>query len=499
MSGEKVLVVEDNVMNMELVLVLLTQAGYSVLQAVNAEAGIELAKRESPRLILMDVSLPGMDGLTAVSILKRDSETKEIPIIVMTAHAMRGDDAKARQAGSDAYLTKPINTREFLQMVAQFIEPKNIQRKEPEHLSEHMDKPKSILIVDDDESNRDLLEGLLEVFGHRTESVKSGLEALTYLQASDVHEKPDLVLLDVMMPGMNGFDVARAIRQDPALSDLPIIMVTALTDREDRLRAVEAGANDFISKPIDKTELRVRITSLLKIKEAQDIVKQHQAQLEETVKQRTQALQRAMEKVIAARQEADAAHLDTIYRLAAASEYKDKDTATHIRRVTSYCDLLARHLGLPEEEREALCVASPMHDVGKLGIPDAILLKPGKLNPEEWAIMQKHTTIGAHILDGSSSTVMRAGQIIALSHHERWDGSGYPHGLAGTDIPLWGRICALADVFDALTNERPYKKAFTNEQAFEIMKAERGHFDPDLLELFLQIKDEIIAVQLNEE
>jgi putative two-component system response regulator len=337
------------------------------------------------------------------------------------------------------------------------------------------------------------------VFGHHTESVKSGLEALTYLQASDIHEKPDLVLLDVMMPGMNGFDVARAIRQDPALSDLPIIMVTALTDREDRLRAVEAGANDFISKPIDKTELRVRITSLLKIKEAQDIVKQHQAQLEETVKQRTQALQRAMEKVIAARQEADAAHLDTIYRLAAASEYKDKDTATHIRRVTSYCDLLARHLGLPEEEREALCVASPMHDVGKLGIPDAILLKPGKLNPEEWAIMQKHTTIGAHILDGSSSTVMRAGQIIALSHHERWDGSGYPHGLAGTDIPLWGRICALADVFDALTNERPYKKAFTNEQAFEIMKAERGHFDPDLLELFLQIKDEIIAVQLNEE
>lgn len=499
MPGEKVLVVEDNVMNMELALALLTQAGYSVLQAVSAEAGIELAKRESPRLILMDVSLPGMDGLTAVSVLKRDSVTKEIPIIVMTAHAMRGDDAKARQAGSDAYLSKPINTREFLQMVTQFIEPQKIERKEPERLSEHTDKPKSILVVDDDVINRDLLEDLLELFGHHVESVKSGLEALVYLQAGDVHKMPDLVLLDVMMPGMNGFDVARAIRRDPALNDLPIIMVTALTDREDRLRAVEAGANDFISKPIDKTELRVRINSLLKMKEAQDAIKQHRAQLEDTVKQRTEALQSAMEKVIVSRQEADVAHLDTVYRLAVASEYKDKDTATHIRRVTNYCDLLARHLGLPEEEREALCVASPMHDVGKLGIPDAILLKPGKLDPEEWAVMQEHTTIGARILSGSPSTVLRVGQIIALSHHEKWDGSGYPYGLAGTDIPLWGRICAIADVFDALTNERPYKKAFTNEQAFEIMREESGHFDPDLLELFFQIKDEIIAVQMGED
>lgn len=497
MPGEKVLIVEDNVMNMELALVLLKQAGYHVLQAVDAEAGIKLAKSESPHLILMDVSLPGMDGLSAVSTLKHDSVTKDIPIIVMTAHAMRGDDAKAKRAGSDAYITKPINTREFLQIVAQFIRPEKTAKKKQQHAKDRMDKSKSILIVDDDGSNRDLLESLLEAFGHRAESVKSGLEALAYLQASGGHETPDLVLLDVMMPGMNGFEVARAIRQEPALSDLPIIMVTALTDKEDRLRAVEAGANDFITKPIDKIELRVRVTSLLKMKEAQDTVKEHRAQLEDTVKLRTQSLQLAMEKVIAARQEADAAHLDSIYRLAAASEYKDKQTATHIRRVRNYCGLLARHLDLPEAEREALGIASQMHDVGKLGIPDAILLKPGKLNSVERAIMQEHTTIGARILSGSSSTVLRAGQIIALSHHERWDGSGYPNGLVGTNIPLWGRICAIADVFDALTNERPYKQALTTEQAFEIMKAERGHFDPDLLDLFFQIKEEIIAVHMD--
>jgi putative two-component system response regulator len=400
MSGEKVLIVEDNVMNMELAMVLLTQAGYNVLQADNAEAGIELAKSQSPQLILMDVSLPGMDGLTAVRALKRDSTTQMIPIIVMTAHAMRGDDTKAMQAGSDAYLTKPINTREFLQMVARFIMPKS-ESREPERLSARTDRPKSILVVDDEESNCDLLEGLLEGLGYQVESAKNGLDALTYLQSNNAHEKFDLVLLDVMMPGMNGFEVARAIRQDPALNDLPIIMVTALTEKEDRLHAVEAGANDFVTKPIDKTELRVRITSLLKMKEAQDNVKQHRAQLEDLVKQRTRALERTMEKLIAAREEADAAHLDTVYRLAAASEYKDKDTAMHIRRVSSYCDLLARHLGLPDEEREALSVASPMHDVGKLGIPDAILLKPGKLNDEEWEIMQEHTSIGARILSGS--------------------------------------------------------------------------------------------------
>ncbi len=494
MIAEKVLVVEDNAMNMELATALLEDAGCTALGATQAEVGIELAKSEQPRLILMDVSLPGMDGLTAVRILKQDPATKDIPIIVMTAHAMSGDEAKAFQAGCNGYLAKPIDTRKFLKMVTHFIGAYAESQAKSE--ANVQSKSKFILIVDDEEANCELVEAHLESFGHQTESVRDGLAALTRLHGPSSLPMPDLVLLDIMMPGMNGFEVARAIRQNPTTSDLPIVMVTALTSMEDRLRAVEAGANDFITKPIDKVELQTRINSLLKMKEAQDGIKRHREELEEIVKQRTHSLQRALEDVTVAQCEADKAHLDTIYRLAVASEYKDSATALHIRRVGNYCGLMAQHLKLPQEEIEIICAASPMHDVGKLGIPDAILLKPGKLDPEEWAIMQEHTTIGARILRGSSSKLLQAGEIIALSHHEKWDGTGYPNKWSGTDIPLWGRICAIADVFDALTNERPYKEAFSNELAWEIMQQERGrHFDPQLLDLFFRLKEEVLAIQ----
>jgi putative two-component system response regulator len=507
MAGKRVLVIEDNAMNMELALALLEEAGCSAAQATSAEAGIEIAKARPPQLILMDVSLPGMDGLTAMKVLKQEATTKDIPVVVMTAHAMQGDEAKAVQAGCDGYLTKPFHTHEFLQIVTRFIGAQDAETRpngaeNAGHRSQEsagQDASKFILIVDDEEANRDLLEALLESLGHHAESIHNGAASLNRLREENFQRLPDLVLLDVMMPGVNGFEVARAIRQEPATADLPIVMVTALSSKEDRLRAVEAGANDFIAKPIDKTELRVRITSLLRMKEAQDAIKRHRAALEETVKQRTCALRQALAEVTVAREEADQAHLDTIYRLAVASEYKDKDTATHIQRVGNYCGLLGRHLGLLDDEVEILVKASPMHDVGKLGIPDAILLKPGKLDSEEWAIMKEHTTIGARILHGSSSRLLRAGEIIALSHHEKWDGSGYPNGWAGTAIPLWGRICAIADVFDALTHERPYKKAFTNEEACEIMRNERGRqFDPTLLDLFLRLGDEILAIQSEE-
>ena len=263
MLAEKVLVIEDNAMNMELATALLEEAGCTAVGTSLAETGIELAKSEKPRLILMDVSLPGMDGLTAVRILKQDPATKDIPIIVMTAHAMSGDEFKAVQAGCNGYLTKPIDTRKFLKMVAHFMGTTSATERNGNN-----NRTKSILVVDDEEANCELIEALLESFGHETESIRDGLKALTRLQVSDSMQLPDLVLLDVMMPGMNGFEVTRAIRQNPLTSDLPIVMVTALTSMEDRLRAVEAGANDFITKPIDKIELQTRINSLLKMKEA---------------------------------------------------------------------------------------------------------------------------------------------------------------------------------------------------------------------------------------
>jgi len=356
-----------------------------------------------------------------------------------------------------------------------------------------MAQPKRILIVDDKEQNREVLEAMVEALGHEPELAQDGLEALAKLEL-DI----DLVLLDVMMPGMDGFEVVRRIRQHPDVSDLPIIMVTGLTSKEDRLRAAEAGANDFISKPVDMTELRVRMASLLRMKEAQDAVKRYQVELEEKIEKRTSSLRQALAEMVEAQRRTHEAHLDTIHRLVVAAEYKDKDTATHIQRMSRYCALLARALNLPPGEVEIVLQASTMHDVGKISVPDAILLKPGKLDQEEWEIMKQHAISGARILSGSPSELLQVGEIIALSHHEKWDGSGYPKGLAGEDIPLWGRICAIADVFDALTNARPYKKAFSNEEALEIMKEGRGkHFDPKLLDLFFEHFKEALAIQKN--
>lgn len=197
-------------------------------------------------------------------------------------------------------------------------------------------------------------------------------------------------------------------------------------------------------------------------------------------------------------QDLEEAHLDTLHRLALAAEYKDKETVLHILRMSRYCAILARGLHLPPSDVEIILHASPVHDVGKIGIPDAILLKPGKLDREEWILMKQHATIGAHILSGSRSRLVQVGQIIAKSHHEKWDGSGYPEGLAKENIPLWGRICAVADVFDALTSKRPYKEAFSNEKAFKILKEERGkHFDPRIIDVFFEQLDDVLAIQVS--
>jgi putative two-component system response regulator len=348
-----------------------------------------------------------------------------------------------------------------------------------------------LLIVDDEELNRELLEGLVECLGHTSELAGDGQEALARLCPAI-----DLVLLDVMMPGMDGLEVARRIRAHPEYGDLPIVMVTALAEKADRLRAVEAGANDFITKPVDRTELRVRTGSLLKMKAAQDEVKRHQAELEALVQTRTSALRLALTEVVDAQEETHRAHLDTIRRLGMAAECRDGQTAAHLERVGRYCAVLGRRLGLPEHEVEILRYASLMHDVGKIGTPDAILRKPGPLTADEREQMQQHTLIGASLLRDSASELLQAGEIIVLSHHEKWDGSGYPNGLRGEEIPLYGRICAVADVFDALTSPRPYKETFSNEQAYATLRSGRGtHFDPVILDLFFAHLDEITAIQ----
>jgi len=272
-------------------------------------------------------------------------------------------------------------------------------------------------------------------------------------------------------------------------------MVTGNTSQEDRLRAVKAGANDFVAKPVDETELHVRTNSLLERKEAQDAVKRQKEDLERQVEKRTADLRKALDNMASAQRLTNEAHLDTITRLVLAAEYKDVDTAQHIQRVSHIGELLGLRLILPPHEIELLRIAIPMHDVGKLGIPDHILLKPGKLDDAEFGVMKQHTEIGGRILNGSPSELLQAGETIALAHHEKWDGTGYPNGLKGNDIPLWGRICAVADVFDALTSERPYKKAFDVDRAVGIIKEGRGtHFDPELVDIFSDNFNQVVEI-----
>jgi putative two-component system response regulator len=350
---------------------------------------------------------------------------------------------------------------------------------------------KRILIVDDEERNRELLAAIVESLGYEPDGARDGVEALAKLQL-DV----DLILLDVMMAGMDGFQVAQRIRRDPRGAEVPIIMVTGLTSREDRLLAVQAGANDFISKPFERIELQVRMASLLRMKEAQDALHQHRRELELLVERRTASLRDALQAMVEAQRDAHQAQLDTVERLAIAAEFKDKATALHIHRMSQYAAIIARGLRLSPGEVEEILHASRMHDVGKIGVPDDILRKPARLDDPEQEVMRQHTTIGGRILGNTSSKLLQAGQVIAMSHHEWWDGTGYPNGLSGEGIPLSGRICAVADVFDAVTSVRPYKPAFSNEQAFELMRSQRGtHFDPRILDVFFECLDEVFLVQ----
>ncbi|HYL06452.1 MAG TPA: HD domain-containing phosphohydrolase [Thermoanaerobaculia bacterium] len=353
-----------------------------------------------------------------------------------------------------------------------------------------MSQSRRILVVDDVEQNVALLGGMVRSLGYEVTPASDGLEALRQLAGVD------LVLLDVMMPGLDGFEVTRRVRADPATRDLPIILVTVLDSREDRVKGVEAGASDFIAKPVDKTELGVRVSSQLRLKQAQDDLKRGQAELEDRVARRTEELRRACAEVIEANRRTSAAHVDTMKRLVLAAELKDPDTARHIVRMSRYSAVLARALRMSAPETEALGHAVMMHDVGKIGIPDAILRKRGALDPAERAIMESHTLIGGRILAGSRSDLMRNGRVVALTHHERWDGSGYPRRLSGEQIPLAGRICAIVDVFDAMTTARPYRSAIPTETVLEEMRLGRGrHFDPWLLDLFMARLPEVFALQ----
>ncbi|MDQ7833323.1 MAG: response regulator [Desulfovibrionaceae bacterium] len=343
-------------------------------------------------------------------------------------------------------------------------------------------RPRRVLVVEDEVITRKLLEREVMGLGHEVVSADSGEAALALLP-----DRIDVVLTDALLPGQSGFDLVRTMRATPDLASIPAIVISGLPGEEGREAALGCGADDFLQKPVERGVLALRVAALLRIKESADRARFCQAGLEDAVRERTEELRRAVDNLTELRACSLLARQEAILCLSAAAEFKDEQTARHTERIGEYCGLLARLLGMPTADQELVRQASPLHDVGKIGIPDAILRKRGKLDAAEWEEMKRHSLYGARILESATSPIIQCARVIALSHHERFDGTGYPHGLSGQAIPVFGRICAVADVYDALVSKRPYKDAYPEEVALSIMGKERGrHFDPAVLDVFLE-------------
>ncbi len=360
----------------------------------------------------------------------------------------------------------------------------------------------TIMLVDDEAINVKVAKKYLEQFGYENFIINTDpLESLNLIR----QHRPDLILLDVMMPHISGIEILNTVRREKELAGIPVIILTAAVDRETRLEVLKAGATDFLTKPVDPAELQPRVENVLNAKAYHDHLVNYADELEKEVQARTRELVDSREEVI--------------HCLARAAEFRDDDTGQHVIRVGRYTGLIASELGFDRRAVQLIEQAAQLHDVGKIGIPDEILLKPGKLTREEFEAMQRHAAygkniidklpqstdhspydhaqIGLRILESRHSPILKLAGRIALTHHERWDGSGYPLGLAGTDIPLEGRITAVADVFDALSTKRPYKLPFPIQKCFEILEDGRGsHFDPEVLDAFFRCRDEVVQIQI---
>lgn len=336
-----------------------------------------------------------------------------------------------------------------------------------------------IVIIDDTEVNLVLLRHLVGLLkGCSTQLFSDPLAGLRHCQTSI----PDMLIVDYMMPELDGVELIRRFRATPGCTDIPVLMITANDQTAVRHQALESGASDFLSKPIDKTEFIARARNMLALRTSQRRLEDRASWLaEEVVKATEEIVQRERE---------------TIFRLARVAEFRDPETGAHIQRMAHFSWLIGVRIGLPMDQLKLLLEAAPMHDVGKVGIPDHILLKPGRLDEDEFHIMKQHATIGHQILSGSNSSLLQMAAEIALSHHEKFDGSGYPAGLTGTSIPLSGRIVAVADVFDALTSSRPYKQAWEMDRAIAFLKENRNaHFDPDCVDAFLSRLPEVEGIR----
>jgi len=343
-------------------------------------------------------------------------------------------------------------------------------------------RQRKVLIVDDESTGRTILEKIVQQVEDdvSVDSFDKPLEALDWLD----YNHPDLIITDYRMPDMNGVELIKQIRNKKACLDIPIMMITVVSEKSVRYDALEAGATAFLTRPIDQIECRTSCRNLLKLHEQQSIIQDRADWLARQVEVATQ-------QIVSRERE-------TLLRLAKAGEYRDEATGNHVVRMAKYSRQIAEALGLSERECDEIEYAAPMHDIGKIGIQDSILLKPGKFEQEEWLTMQKHTLIGHSILSDSQSRYIQTGSVIALNHHERFDGSGYPNGISGKDIPLVARIVAVADVYDALISPRPYKKAWLDKDAQDYLHKHVGtQFDPICVEAFFERLENINTIHTN--
>ena len=336
-----------------------------------------------------------------------------------------------------------------------------------------------ILIVDDSPVNLRVYIGLLSHSGlGEAQCFSSSAKALEWARSNDV----DLVIVDYNMPAPDGLEFVRLLRAMESKQTVPILMVTAERAKEVRYKALELGANDFLTTPVDPAEFTARVRNMLALRDSE--------------KQLAETATWLAEQVKAATAEIANRERETIFRLSLVAEQRNPETFVHLSRMSNYCQIIGRGIGISQEDQNILLTASPLHDIGKVVIPDAILEKPGKLTRQEFEIVKKHTTAGYEILKGSNSPLLRVAAKIALTHHEKYDGSGYPEGLSGENIPLVGRICALSDVFDALTSARAYKKAWPVKDAVDEVRRNRGkHFDPQLVDVFNSVLPELLKTK----
>ena len=357
-----------------------------------------------------------------------------------------------------------------------------------------------IMIVDDEPVNIKVVRKYLKLEGY-TDIIETSRAASALAMIAE--QSPDILLLDIMMPEISGLEILERLRETESGRNIPVVILTAMDDRETKARALHLGASDFLTKPVDSLELTARVRNTLQIKRNQDALRNHAEELDRLVAQRTAELAQS--------------RLEVIHCLGRAAEFRDNDTGHHVVRVGRYAGMIARAMGLDRETAELIEHAAPLHDAGKIGIPDSILLKPGRLEPDEFDVIKKHcefgqkivgdfeqnerqelsvhAEVGSKIMQVGTSPILKMAARIATTHHEKWDGTGYPYGLAGEDIPLEGRITAVADVFDALSSERPYKKAFPLEECMRILEEGRGqHFDPVVLDAFFACRDEVVQV-----